>query len=99
MLPPPGFPGLLTTSTNQRLLFNPRCLQETIANVLHPTSRSRQLMCYWSSRGSPDTQGSEALTCQLAHPLCLVTQVQLRPFRACPALRVRSLLCDLLARA
>lgn len=26
--------------------------QETVANVLDPIARSRQLTCYWSSRGS-----------------------------------------------
>ncbi|KAL4419887.1 hypothetical protein ABPG75_006985 [Micractinium tetrahymenae] len=56
--------------------------QESVANVLRPASRTRDLMCYWSSRGSPTEHSSEALAFRLAHPLCLVSEVQLRPFRA-----------------
>lgn len=33
-------------------------------------------------RVSQDPDSTEALTFQLAHPLCLVTEVALRPFRA-----------------
>lgn len=56
--------------------------QENVSNTLRPSSRSRDLMCYWSSRGSEDPDSCEALAFRLAHPLCLVTEVQLRPFKA-----------------
>ena len=55
--------------------------------------------CYWSSKGSQDEESSEWLLLSLAHPLCLVQHVSIRPFRAtfqrvrpdyCPTVRAPS---------
>ena len=52
--------------------------------MLNPCTRSRSLWQpnYWSSAGSESASANEVLTFRLAHPLCLVREVQLRPFKA-----------------
>ena len=52
--------------------------------MLTPSIRSRSLWQpnYWSSAGSETASSNEVLTFRLAHPLCLVREVQIRPFRA-----------------
>ena len=58
--------------------------EEALHNVLNPTIRSRSLWQpnYWSSAGSESVSANEVLTFRLGHPLCLVREVQIRPFRA-----------------
>ena len=52
--------------------------------MLNPSTRSRSLWQpnYWSSAGSESASANEVLTFRLAHPLCLVREVQIHPFRA-----------------
>ena len=58
--------------------------EEALHNVLNPSTCSRSLWQpnYWSSAGSESASANEFLTFRLAHPLCLVREVQIRPFRA-----------------
>jgi hypothetical protein len=56
--------------------------EEELGLALSPLARTRRLACYWSSAGSADAGSAEAAAFHLAHPLCLVTAVQVRPYRA-----------------
>jgi len=47
-----------------------------------PAEPCRLLPACRSSRGSLSADSSEALAVRLAHPLCLVSEIQLRPFKA-----------------
>ena len=38
--------------------------------------------CYWSSGPSDDAESSETLDFKLAHPLCVVHEIQLQPCEA-----------------
>ncbi|KAK9829813.1 hypothetical protein WJX72_008039 [[Myrmecia] bisecta] len=53
-------------------------------NVLRPEPRNTRnwAVCYWSSKGSDDEESAETMTLQLAHPLCLVNEIRIRPFKA-----------------
>ncbi len=59
--------------------------EERIQNVLQPSARMRGFFnaCYWSSGSSDDVNSSEALDFKLAHPVCVVHEVHLQPFKAC----------------
>ena len=39
--------------------------------------------CYWSSGPSEEVDSSEMLDFKLAHPVCVVHEVHLQPFKAC----------------
>ncbi|DBB00465.1 TPA: hypothetical protein ACH3X3_002177 [Trebouxia sp. C0006] len=58
--------------------------EERIQNVLQPSARMRGFFnaCYWSSGPSEDVDSSEALDFKLAHPVCVVHEVHLQPFKA-----------------
>ncbi|GAB4815952.1 hypothetical protein N2152v2_002998 [Parachlorella kessleri] len=56
--------------------------QERVDHLLSPIAHSRSLLCYWSSAGSEDENSVEVLSFALAHPLCLVRRIDLRPFKA-----------------
>jgi hypothetical protein len=56
--------------------------EEELGLSLSPLARTRRLACYWSSAGSADAGSAEAAAFALAHPLCIVTAVQVRPYRA-----------------
>lgn len=56
--------------------------QEGVESMLYPVVRTQRLTCYWSSSGSASADSGEQVVFRLVHPLCLVTAVQLRPFRA-----------------
>ncbi|KAL0033601.1 hypothetical protein WJX79_006934 [Trebouxia sp. C0005] len=58
--------------------------EERIQNVLQPSARMRGFFnaCYWSSGPSNEVDSSEALDFKLAHPVCVVHEVHLQPFKA-----------------
>ena len=58
--------------------------EERIQNVLQPSARMRGFFnaCYWSSGPSQDVNSSETLDFKLAHPVCVVHEVHLQPFKA-----------------
>ena len=58
--------------------------EERIQNVLQPSARMRGFFnaCYWSSGPSEDVDSSETLDFRLAHPVCVVHEVHLQPFKA-----------------
>ena len=59
--------------------------EEDVRNVLFPRSRpppGSSTSTYWSSAGSPTPDTHESVSLRLAHPLCLVRSITLRPFRA-----------------
>ncbi len=58
--------------------------EERIQNVLQPSARMRGFFnaCYWSSGSSDDVNSSETLDFKLAHPVCVVHEVHLQPFKA-----------------
>lgn len=56
--------------------------EEGIENTLHPLVRSEDPLCYWSSEGSFDKESGEWLQYDFAHELCIVKEVQLRPYKA-----------------
>lgn len=58
--------------------------QEHIRRVLDPSTRIRGFMgaCYWCSGPSDDEDSTETLDFKLAHPLCVVRQIIVQPFRA-----------------
>ena len=54
--------------------------------MLQPDTRRRLALwvtnSYWSSAASEDADSIETLDFELAHPLCLISQVLIRPFQA-----------------
>ena len=59
--------------------------EEDVRNVLFPRSRpppGSSASTYWSSAGSPTPDKHESVSLRLAHPLCVVRSITLRPFRA-----------------
>jgi hypothetical protein len=56
--------------------------QEGVESMLYPVVRTQRLTCYWSSSGSASADSGEQVVFRLVHPLCLITAVQMRPFRA-----------------
>lgn len=70
--------------------INPTCscadnVEEGIQNVLRPDTQRIAMWVtysYWSSAASDDADSTETLDFELAHPLCLATEVHIRPFRA-----------------
>ena len=58
--------------------------EERIQNVLQPSSKMRGFFnaCYWSSGPSEDPDSSETFDLRLAHPVCVVQEVALQPFKA-----------------
>ncbi len=66
------------------LLFFSDNDEERIQNVLQPSARMRGFFnaCYWSSGPSDDVDSTETLDFKLAHPLCVVHEIQLQPFKA-----------------
>lgn len=58
--------------------------EERIQNVLQPSARMRGFFnaCYWSSGPSDEINSSETLDFKLAHPVCVVHEVHLQPFKA-----------------
>ena len=58
-------------------------IQENLGRTLSPQVRGRHnLFCYWSSLGSEDENSKEWVAYRLCHPLCVVSNIQIRPFRA-----------------
>lgn len=53
-------------------------------NVLNPNSQLRGFLeaCYWSSSPSDDVNSTETLDFKLAHPLCMVHEIHVQPFKA-----------------
>jgi hypothetical protein len=57
--------------------------EEGLSRTLSPEVRGRHnVFCYWSSSGSEDQNSDEFAAYRLCHPLCVVSSVQVRPFRA-----------------
>ena len=58
--------------------------EECIQNVLQPSARMRGFFNgrYWSSGPSDEVNSSETLDFKLAHPVCVVHEVHLQPFKA-----------------
>lgn len=57
--------------------------EEGVGKTLSPAVRGRNtLFCYWSSSGSENENSNEFVAYRLCHPLCVVSSVQVRPFRA-----------------
>lgn len=42
----------------------------------------RACVGYWSSIGSPDPASSEWIGLRVVHPLCLLREIQIRPYKA-----------------
>ena len=69
------------------MLHVSRCLadrpEEHISHVLSPSARMRGFSaCYWCSGPSDDVDSIETLDFKLAHPLCVVHEIALQPFKA-----------------
>ena len=62
--------------------------EETVENVAWPMKGRRAgqiwpgVARYWSSKGNADEQSDEHLLLRLAHPACLVREVQIQAFKA-----------------
>jgi hypothetical protein len=70
------FSALIASSTDQP--------EEDLENVLDPECEpdSANQPCYWSSKGSDDAESTESVTFSLRQHVCIVTAIQIRPFRA-----------------
>lgn len=57
--------------------------EEGLSKTLSPAVRGRNnVFCYWSSSGSENENSDEFAAYRLCHQLCVVSSVQVRPFRA-----------------
>ncbi|CAK9145764.1 unnamed protein product [Ilex paraguariensis] len=55
---------------------------ESIANTLEPGDRVQRRASYWSSKGHRDPAAPETLLYKLSADLCVITQINIRPFQA-----------------
>ncbi|XP_077234651.1 F-box protein At4g00755-like isoform X2 [Tasmannia lanceolata] len=55
---------------------------ETIENTLDPSDRTLGRYSYWSSKGANNPEVPETLTYRLASKLCVVNEINIRPFQA-----------------
>ncbi|CAK9145763.1 unnamed protein product [Ilex paraguariensis] len=54
---------------------------ESIANTLEPRDRLLRRFSYWSTKGHRDPAAPETLIYKLSADLCVITQINIRPFR------------------
>ncbi|XWS77105.1 hypothetical protein CRYUN_Cryun01aG0233800 [Craigia yunnanensis] len=69
--------------------------EESIDNTLEPRDRVAQRASYWSSKGQSDPAVPERLTYKLVADLCVITEINIRPFQAyfqfgCPIYSAKS---------
>ncbi|KAK6260749.1 hypothetical protein SCA6_015223 [Theobroma cacao] len=56
--------------------------EESIDNTLEPRDRVARIASYWSSKGQSNPEVPETLTYKLAADLCVITDINIRPFQA-----------------
>ncbi|XVF73274.1 hypothetical protein PTKIN_Ptkin12aG0188800 [Pterospermum kingtungense] len=56
--------------------------EESIHNTLEPRDRVARRASYWSSKGQSDPAVPETLTYKLVADLCVITEINIRPFQA-----------------
>ncbi|OMO78672.1 hypothetical protein CCACVL1_14223 [Corchorus capsularis] len=56
--------------------------EESIVNTLEPRDRVGRRASYWSSKGQKNPAVPETLTYKLVADLCVITEINLRPFQA-----------------
>ncbi|XP_021280000.1 F-box protein At4g00755 isoform X2 [Herrania umbratica] len=56
--------------------------EERIDNTLEPRDRVARRASYWSSKGQSNPEVPEMLTYKLAADLCVITDINIRPFQA-----------------
>ncbi|XVF79979.1 hypothetical protein PTKIN_Ptkin15bG0033500 [Pterospermum kingtungense] len=56
--------------------------EESIVNTLEPRDRVARRASYWSSKGESNPAVPEMLTYKLVSDLCVITEINIRPFQA-----------------